>query len=53
VVLSAVTLILGVTQVFKREALCSKRLVTPFAKYFVHYHLDKKMETLGGEDPAK
>ena len=28
VVLSAVTLILGVTQVFKREALCSKRLIT-------------------------
>ena len=54
VVLSAVTLILGVTQVFKREALCSKRLITSISKYFVHldHDPDKKMETLGGEDPT-
>lgn len=55
VVLSAVTVLLGIAQVLEIKLFLHLFVnrCHAFAKHFVHYHLDKEMATLGEQDPSK
>lgn len=55
VVLSAVTVLLGIAQVLEIKLYLHLFVnrCHAFAKHFVHYYLDKEMATLGEQDPSK